>query len=145
METNLLRLLVILLGVAAVAIILIQQPKEGGMGAFGGGGGASASVFGAKGATSFFFKITAVFITLFIVAILALVKVSNAGAESTLAISGTTTKTEAKKAPEKKVVKPTAKVVTTPAKAEVTAETTTPPVVNESTNTQTTDKDKPSK
>lgn len=80
MEANILRILVILIGVALVAVILIQQPKEGGMGAFtggGGGSGASSTVFGAKGSGSFLFRLTAGLVLAFTIMIVALVKVTN--------------------------------------------------------------------
>ncbi len=80
MEANILRILVVLVGVALVAVVLIQQPKEGGMGAFtggGGGSGASSTVFGAKGSGNFLFKLTAALIVAFAVLIIALVKVTN--------------------------------------------------------------------
>ncbi|PIE45298.1 MAG: preprotein translocase subunit SecG [Gammaproteobacteria bacterium] len=80
MSADILRILVILLGIVVVAVILIQQPKEGGMGAFtggGGGSGASSTVFGAKGSGSFFFKLTAGATLLFAILIIALVKVTN--------------------------------------------------------------------
>lgn len=78
MSADILRILVVLLGIAVVAVVLIQQPKEGGMGAFtGGGGGASSTVFGAKGSGSFLFKLTAGLALTFAVLVIALVKVTN--------------------------------------------------------------------
>lgn len=78
MSADILRILVVLLGVVVVAVVLIQQPKEGGMGAFtGGGGGASSTVFGSKGSGSFLFKLTGVSALLFAILIIALVKVTN--------------------------------------------------------------------
>ncbi|MPV85142.1 preprotein translocase subunit SecG [Ostreibacterium oceani] len=80
MDANILRILVVLLGIALVSIILIQQPKEGGLGAFSGGGGgagASSTVFGAKGGNTFFFKTTAIIAILFALTIAVLVARSN--------------------------------------------------------------------
>lgn len=80
MSADILRILVVLLGVAVVAIVLIQQPKDGGMGAFtggGGGSGASSTVFGAKGSGSFLFRLTAGLSLAFAIAVVALVKVTN--------------------------------------------------------------------
>ncbi len=80
MEANILRILVLLIGVALVAVIMIQQPKEGGMGAFtggGGGSGASSTVFGAKGSGSFLFRLTAGLVLGFAISIALLVKVTN--------------------------------------------------------------------
>ncbi len=80
MEANILRILVILVGVALVAVIMVQQPKEGGMGAFtggGGGSGASSTVFGAKGSGSFLFRLTAGLVLAFVILIVSLVKVTN--------------------------------------------------------------------
>lgn len=78
MSADILRILVVLLGIAVVAVVLIQQPKEGGMGAFtGGGGGASSTVFGAKGSGSFLFKLTAGLALAFAILVVALVKVTN--------------------------------------------------------------------
>ncbi len=80
MEANILRILVVLLGVAVVAVVLIQQPKEGGMGAFtggGGGSGASSTVFGSKGSGSFLFRLTAALTLIFAVMVVLLVKITN--------------------------------------------------------------------
>ncbi len=78
MSADILRIFVILLGIALVAVILIQQPKDGGISAFtGGGGGASGTVFGAKGSGSFLFKLTAVLILLFAIMVAVLVKITN--------------------------------------------------------------------
>ncbi len=77
MSADILRILVILLGIIVVAVVLFQQPKEGGMSAFTGGSGASGTVFGAKGSGSFLFKLTAGAALLFAVLVIALVKVSN--------------------------------------------------------------------
>ncbi len=78
MSADILRIFVVLLGMALVAIILIQQPKDGGMSAFtGGGGGASGTVFGAKGSGSFLFKLTAGLVLAFAVMVVMLVKVTN--------------------------------------------------------------------
>ncbi len=78
MSADILRILVVLIGIGLVAVILIQQPKEGGMSAFtGGGGGASSTVFGAKGSGSFLFKLTAALALAFAVTIGALVSVTN--------------------------------------------------------------------
>lgn len=78
MSADILRILVVLVGIVVVAVVLIQQPKEGGMGVFsGGGGGASGTVFGAKGSGSFLFRLTAGATIVFAVLIIALVKVTN--------------------------------------------------------------------
>ncbi len=78
MSADILRILVVLIGIGLVAVILIQQPKEGGMSAFtGGGGGASSTVFGAKGSGSFLFKLTAALALAFAVTIAGLVSVTN--------------------------------------------------------------------
>ncbi|MGY0398524.1 MAG: preprotein translocase subunit SecG [Ostreibacterium sp.] len=79
MSADILRILVVLLGILVVVVILIQQPKEGGMGAFsgGGGGGASSTVFGARGSSSFFFKLTAVAVLAFAILVITLVKMTN--------------------------------------------------------------------
>lgn len=79
MSADILRILVVLLGIGLVAVVLIQQPKEGGMSAFtgGGGGGASGTVFGAKGSGSFLFKLTGGLALAFAVAISVLVSISN--------------------------------------------------------------------
>ncbi len=78
MSADILRILVVLIGVGLVAVILIQQPKEGGMSAFtGGGGGASSTVFGAKGSGSFLFKLTAALALAFAISIAMLVQVTN--------------------------------------------------------------------
>ena len=77
MSADILRILVVLLGVAVVAIVLVQQPKDGGISAFTGGGGASGTVFGAKGSGSFLFRLTAGLTIAFAIAIIALVKVTN--------------------------------------------------------------------
>lgn len=80
MEANILRILVVLLGIAVVAVVLIQQPKEGGMGAFtggGGGSGASSTVFGSKGSGSFLFRLTAGVTLAFAVIVVMLVNITN--------------------------------------------------------------------
>ncbi len=77
MSADILRILVVLLGLIVVAVILFQQPKEGGMSAFTGGSGASGTVFGAKGSGSFLFKLTAGATLLFVVLVIALVRVTN--------------------------------------------------------------------
>ncbi len=73
---SILILVVILIGVALTAVILVQQSKGSDIGA-SFGSGASNTVFGAKGATSFFFKLTAALAIAFTVAIVLLVKVTN--------------------------------------------------------------------
>lgn len=86
MSADILRILVVLIGVGLVAVILIQQPKDGGMSAFtGGGGGASSTVFGAKGSGSFLFKLTAGLAIAFAVTIAALVSVTNIDDASAIA------------------------------------------------------------
>ncbi len=47
-------------------IVLVQEPKEGGLSGVFGGGGGMENILGAKGAPSFFAKVTAVLGTLFI-------------------------------------------------------------------------------
>lgn len=77
MSADILRILVVLLGIAVVAVVLIQQPKEGGMGMFTGGSGASGTVFGAKGSGSFLFRLTMGLALGFAILVIALVKVTN--------------------------------------------------------------------
>jgi len=84
MTADILRIFIILIGVALVAVVLIQQPKEGGMAAFGGSS-ASGSVFGSKGGSPFFFKLTGGLALSFAIAIFVLVKISNSGTAIDLA------------------------------------------------------------
>ncbi len=117
MEANILRILVVLVGVALVAVVLIQQPKEGGMGAFtGGGGGASGTVFGAKGSGSFLFKLTAALALAFAIAIGTLVAVTNDKSDEavlTQPAATTTTLPSAESTPADKTVIPGADKVKT--------------------------------
>ncbi len=93
MSADILRILVVLIGIGLVAVVLIQQPKEGGMSAFtGGGGGASGTVFGAKGSGSFLFKLTAALALAFAVTIAMLVNVTNSDDDSVIVASEATAK-----------------------------------------------------
>lgn len=91
---SILILIVILIGIALAAVILVQQSKGSDIGA-SFGSGASGTVFGAKGATSFFFKLTAGLAIAFVIAIVTLVKVTNSSnlgdSVITTAIEETTT------------------------------------------------------
>lgn len=71
---------------ALTAVILVQQSKGSDMGA-SFGSGASGTVFGAKGATSFFFKLTAGLAIAFVIAIVSLVKITNGSDLSNSVIS----------------------------------------------------------
>lgn len=98
MEANILRILVVLIGVALVAVIMVQQPKEGGMGAFtggGGGSGASSTVFGAKGSGNFLFRLTAGLVLAFTIAIVLLVKVTNSDMGGSVLSTSVTAEAEA--------------------------------------------------
>lgn len=49
----------ILISVLLIIVVLIQQSRGGGMSSvFGGGGGSTDSLFGSKGATPFFVRLT---------------------------------------------------------------------------------------
>ena len=49
----------VLICVLLIVVVLMQQSRGGGMSSvFGGGGGSSESLFGGKGATPFFIKLT---------------------------------------------------------------------------------------
>ncbi len=71
----------VLLCVVIVALVLIQRGKGADAGA-GFGAGASGTVFGARGASTFFSKATAVVATVFFVTSLALTFVASRPAEA---------------------------------------------------------------
>lgn len=64
MTAQLIQVVFILISIALVILVLLQQSKGGGIGA-SFGAGASATVFGARGAGSFLYKLTRAFAVLF--------------------------------------------------------------------------------
>lgn len=94
---SLLTVIHVLVAIALVALILIQQGKGASVGA-AFGSGASNTVFGARGATSFLFKITALlaagfFATSIFLGYMASVQSKHANDLGfTLGVSGKTTK-----------------------------------------------------
>lgn len=87
----------VLICVLLVIVVLLQQSKGGGMSSvFGGGGGGTDALFGGKGATPFFVKLTTGLAIAFFATSLILVLISR----------GTTTRSAIEKGLEEMPVQP---------------------------------------